>query len=523
MQIDADTLAVGPDDTADILIVGAGAVGLVLAAELVRAGRNVVVLEAGPATLQPESQELFENATWDGYPLEGLHVGRFRVLGGTTNFWGGQVMPPQPMVFEPRDWVSHARWPITAADIEPHYDRLFELLGMAREIRDDSVVWKRVSHVPPAPADGLEIVLSRWLPETNLARVFRADISSNPKLRLYVNAPVTALMTEEDGSTISGARVGAKGHAFRAKRVVLANGTVEIVRLLKLVLADGRTAPWQNNPWLGKCFMDHVDCLAGSVHMLDAKRFHDRFDNIFLDGIKYCPKFQLTEAAARTDQSVGMLGVVLFNSSFQEHLVNFKIFAKSLLRGKFDGSWFAYPGQILGIFKIAVPMIARYLRYRRMYNPSDQGIQLRLSAEQVPLPRSEIQLTAKIDALGMPIPHVHWDIDGAELRTMSSFAKKIRDYLKRQGLANVTLDPLLEQADPAFMKTIDDGNHQMGGARMAGTSEDGVVDSTSAVFGAKNLYVAGAVTFPTTGAQNPTFMAMALALRLAKHLQQSEA
>jgi choline dehydrogenase-like flavoprotein len=43
----------------------------------------------------------------------------------------------------------------------------------------------------------------------------------------------------------------------------------------------------------------------------------------------------------------------------------------------------------------------------------------------------------------------------------------------------------------------------------------GVVDVNLKVHGTSNVYVAGSSVFPSMGAANPTFTAMALALRLA--------
>jgi choline dehydrogenase-like flavoprotein len=52
-----------PLGTADVIIVGAGAVGICTAVELARAGRRVVVLEAGPKSVSKESQAFFESAS----------------------------------------------------------------------------------------------------------------------------------------------------------------------------------------------------------------------------------------------------------------------------------------------------------------------------------------------------------------------------------------------------------------------------------------------------------------------------
>ena len=58
----------------------------------------------------------------------------------------------------------------------------------------------------------------------------------------------------------------------------------------------------------------------------------------------------------------------------------------------------------------------------------------------------------------------------------------------------------------------------MGLARMGSNSEDGVVDGNCRVFGVSNLFLAGSSVYRTSGQANPTFTAVALALRLSSHL-----
>jgi choline dehydrogenase-like flavoprotein len=90
----------------DVAVVGSGAGGGVLAAELARAGRDVVVLEAGPLVAEPEmpTDELaaFDrlylnhgfNVSWDAsiMTLAGGTVG-----GGTTANWMTCIAPPAPV------------------------------------------------------------------------------------------------------------------------------------------------------------------------------------------------------------------------------------------------------------------------------------------------------------------------------------------------------------------------------------------------------------------------------------------
>jgi choline dehydrogenase-like flavoprotein len=167
---------------------------------------------------------------------------------------------------------------------------------------------------------------------------------------------------------------------------------------------------------------------------------------------------------------------------------------------------------------MAFPMAARYLIHKRTYNPSDRGIQLRLTSEQIPLKASRLRLRPERDTLGMPLVDVDWMIDGVEIETMAQFCQIVSDFFAREKLARLELNPLLMARDKAFLGEIDDENHQMGMARMSSSPADGVVDANLCVHGSDNLYVAGAVAFPTTGFANPTLTAISLGLRLSDHL-----
>jgi choline dehydrogenase-like flavoprotein len=67
-----------------------------------------------------------------------------------------------------------------------------------------------------------------------------------------------------------------------------------------------------------------------------------------------------------------------------------------------------------------------------------------------------------------------------------------------------------------MLNNLYDIYHPAGTTRMSSDPELGVVDANLLVHGATNTFIAGSAVFPSMGAANPTFTAMALGLRLGE-------
>jgi choline dehydrogenase-like flavoprotein len=98
------------------------------------------------------------------------------------------------------------------------------------------------------------------------------------------------------------------------------------------------------------------------------------------------------------------------------------------------------------------------------------------------------------------------------------------EELRRLGKGRVVPSAWLDEPGPQWPIDPTVGNHpfanyhQMGGARMSASPAHGVVDGDCRVHGYANLFVAGGSVFPTGGWANPTLTIIALALRLADHV-----
>ncbi len=505
---------------AQVCVVGAGAVGLALATALAERDVDVVVLESGGTGLEHRSQALQEGRSV-GHPFAAIEEGRYRVLGGTTIYWGGGVVPFDGFVTGERPWLGHLAWPIETTVLQRYFLETYRRLGLRQVELDDAQVWRALGAEIPDMGPGLDIVLTRLVKTRNFSRLFRRSLHSEqgPRVLLHANAVSVEFSSNDNVVRAIHARsLDGRQVMVRARQFVLANGSLEMVRLLKHPLAGGSFPPWARSEWLGSPFIDHLDCTAGEVKVLDHKRFHQLFDNIYLGGHKYYPRIRLAPELQRSERLVDVVAQFLYRTRFTEHLEYLKTFLRSIREGSMEVPWREVPEHAASVLSTSVPLARRYFRDRRSFKPMDAEVSLEFNCEQLPYARSRIELGNETDPLGMRRLRVDWQIDGRELKSMRFFGQFLKHELEVRGLASITLDPRLEDEDPAFRTAIHDGIHQMGVARIGLTPDQGFVDADLKVFGTHNLYLAGAAVFPSTGYANPTFTAIALALRLSDHL-----
>lgn len=505
----------------DIVVVGGGPIGIVVAVQLARSGHEVVVLEAGGRTVEPVAQQLNAGMN-DGHPHNGLSQARIRVLGGNSIVWGGTLLPYTSIDFAQREWVENSGWPLKLQDLAPYYDRAAALLGVEPGIGCDGEIWKQARVTAPVLDDAIEIVLTRSLRERNLARLFRNDFTSRSNLKLLLHAIVTDVVFDNATNRVKAVVINSidrRQARLPARHFVVACGTIEATRLLLTAAQNDREAPWGRNSWLGCCFQDHLEISAARLRRKRTETFDNIFDSILLAGQKYQPKMRLAERVQKAERLLNISGVLQFDSSLQHHIDNVKLFVSSVLRGAVPPNLRTIPSHSLALLRIWGPLIRRYIQEHRIFNHSDMGIRLLINCEQVPLRESAIRLdNERRDLLGMPAVRLDWRIDGQEIHTMARFCEIVRDALLRMGIADVQLHPKIAARDVSILNECIDSYHQCGGLRMASTFDDGVVDPHLRVHGTANLHIAGAATFPTSGYANCTYTALALALRLCDRL-----
>jgi hypothetical protein len=86
-----------------------------------------------------------------------------------------------------------------------------------------------------------------------------------------------------------------------APRVVLANGTFEIVRLLLATAATRADCGFAGNRHIGKWFVDHLHGLCGRLVGENRAELASTFDHIYLDGTKYNVKIRAADSFAERE------------------------------------------------------------------------------------------------------------------------------------------------------------------------------------------------------------------------------
>lgn len=505
----------------DVIIVGAGAVGITTAVYLARRGKRVLLLEGGP-TEPPSDYERQNAGPNTGKAHCALSDGRMKAFGGTTRLWGGQLVRFSAEDFDGTTDSNRSAWPLSSSDIEPYYTEALDLLKIPPRLREPEQIWKQATGADLRLSDGLRIGLNIWLRQPDFTKLFKDELLRVENLVVRTECKVLDLVPlhvdDVSGRTSYKLRIQPRGHqnpvVLRAQRIIIAAGTLENVAILKRSSESNPNDKVLSNRYIGKYFIDHLHRVVGSINIDKSSNAKELFDNIFKDGHKIGVKVRRVFTDADTDRvnvAVQFLAPVPIRELLRDTVTLLtRCFA---VRGdSLEGlSGFVRNARIL--FKIGL----RYLIKNRALNFYANHVDVGIEIEQLPNERSQIIIAD--DGSGNLIPGVDWQIDGKEMIGVHAFISHLKEMITAHGLGEFVPTKDLAGSSVDFLAGCHDANHHMGGTRYSRSAEDGVVDANSRVFGAENLYIAGASTFPSGSFANPTLTAIALSLRMCDRFE----
>ena len=526
MKIDLEEVPNGTVFKSDICVVGAGVAGLVLSTRLRKYGFMVNLIEAGGMTLEDRSQRLFD-APVSGRRYTGVTDARFRLFGGASTRWGGQMLPLSDEVFQRRDVVSGAGWPITRWDIESYYNEIQEVMGVNGLPFTNGLI-EALGHKQPFDSPDIRLRYSKWAPfsKRNLARTLGRKCLSSEDTKVFLHGNAVAVSLDPKADHVKSIDVrnysGAK-FVFEASNFVLCTGTIETSRLL---LASTSVCPegiGNAHDNVGRYFHDHLSVPVASLWGTARKGVLDRLTPYYIGNTLHTPKL---EASTKLQSRKGLLGVMAHIAITEPEDSGLGA-ARQLLRCMQRRELPADPARMLlglpmGVQDLAGAWLSMKFGQRR-YISTRAKVQLVIDTEQRPQADSRIQISPEVDCLGMRKAVVDWKISSDEERTVSIFAADLERIFKESGIHEIAWPRDLDAGLNGTFGKCHDTFHSMGGTRFGLFRRDSVVDPDLCVHGVENLFIASCSLFPSGGSSNPTFTLMALTLRLADHLHRQRA
>jgi choline dehydrogenase-like flavoprotein len=511
----------------EVCIIGAGAAGGIIAAELGRRGVNVVVLEAGPrhrferradyarAILKGDEPWRTPLAALDRYTTAGsvpyyLNPKRARGVGGSTLYWEGYAFRFHPDDFKLRTRHGIADdWPLSYDDLEPYYAKAEAAFGVAGAADDPWGPPRRSDFpLPPFPfsyADGFYRracaslgVAFAHMPQARNSKEYggrpacsacavchacptgaraSADLTHIAQAeatgRVTVLGDVSALRLEVDATDRLTGVVFA-GHDRQRDRVtpricVVAGGGVETPRLLLLSATSRFPQGLANRSGLvGKRFMTHpsTDVMGRVAQPVYPHRI----------GFATAMSRQFAVTGPRRERAAFFLE---FRNAAELGL-GYEASATQRWGAELRATLKADFGRALGI---------------RPY------------CEQLPDDRNTVTLDPEVrDHHGDPGPRLTYDVGDYERRALRE--------------ANAIASKILTQAGASDIETsrLHYAAHQIGTHRMGNDPRTSVVNRDLRTHDVQNLYLVGAGAFVTSTPSPPTLTIAALAIRAADHI-----
>lgn len=480
--------------SSDVCIIGAGAAGITLAIELADAGLDVLLCDGGGSRFSEQSQDSYAGE-WSGEEYYDLDTCRLRYFGGSTNHWAGYCHPLQQSDFAPRTDLPAPGWPISFADVQPYYSRAGEIATLPADTWNFSAI-ETAAKLPVLfdESSGMHASAFRWPRNANFRNEYFTKLTENPKVTVALNANFVDVDFGPSGTTVKSAHFRNYKDEMKtanAVKFVVSSGGIENAKLL-LNLAENHSQLSQVAPRIGEFFIEHL-CYYNSVFLLMGKSEMEYLKPAVgpqkLDGAQHQWVCYPTPEARAANGIAANVSIAL------------------------DGTLFATPDDVL-----ARPESqgVKELMKSLGVSGSDQAVYCMMRSEQLPNPRSRLQLTTQRDRQGLRRVALVWDFDKRDLDSIVSTAGLFAKEIAKKGLGRV----YAKRPDgKSQWTTVYGGYHHMGTTRMSDSAAHGVVDTDCRVHGISNLYVGGSSIFSTGGWANPTINLMAFAVRLAEHLK----
>jgi fructose 5-dehydrogenase large subunit len=535
---------VATDDSADLIVVGTGVIGCLIAEQALDAGLSVLMLEAGPRVDRWRIVENFRNlppafkSHWNApYPskpwaphletrsaheqeeylqLEGPNAraymqGYVRYAGGATWHWAGICWRITPEDMRMKTLYGVGRdWAFGYEVLEPYYTRAEYALGVCGP-KDPALQWPPTSKrsrpypmdpIPFGPGEQRFTEVAAKLGLANLpapqARNSGVSYDGRPPCCGNNNCfPVCPIAAKYDAAS-SLPRIESKGGRILVNAVVyrVETGDKNAVQAVHYFDPDKRS-----HKVTGKAFVIACNGIETPKVLLMSKdernpngvaNSSDQVGRNMMDQPKLTAEVELSEPLWT---GVGPVQSSSILSTTQGEF-----------RGRYAGALFrmenAARGAIGGVAALKKGLVGKALdaEIRRL---SACTAKLTVEHEPLPLPYNRLTLSSKRDWLGINKPNIHYDVSDYVRRSAKEYTLPLLKRLTAElGATKVDLSPEFLNSD-----------HIMGGCIMGADTSTSVVDVDCRAHDHHNLFLPGGGAMTTGGGVNSTITMAALALK----------
>jgi glucose dehydrogenase len=550
-------------DSFDVVIIGAGVAGALVAHVLSQKGVRALLLEAGetggerrdlvlryagatfkglgtaytasspdkiPGPEQPadeKDRKVARDAYYDQQGPEKYLSTYERRVGGSTWHWLGHTPRNLPNDFRLRtEYNVGVDWPIGYADLEPWYCKAEAELGVAG---DDSE-WQNVHGAFRSAAFPMTKIWPSWS-DLQFARALKDAPIEGERLAV-LSTPSARNSQEYDGrppcagnaSCVPICPIGAKYDASVHVKKATANHAElrerSVVTSLR-VDRDGSVHRVEYKKWDGTTGTVSGRIVVVAANAIESAKLlllsasdevpngvANSSDQVGRNLMDHLQKAVLASSREPTFPFRGppsTSGIENFRDGrFRERRGAFRLSVGNDGWSR-NGSPYndvAHLVQTEGLF-------GEELRTRLFHDVSRQ-VRVSCSVEVLANPDNRVQLSTLRDSFGIQRPEIHFATDDYTRAAFGPALDVITAILRA-----IDATPLVVDRNPL---NYSGAGHVMGTCRMGFDKAKAVVDPDCRSYDHRNLYIIGGSTFPSCGTANPTITISALALRAANHI-----
>lgn len=525
------------DITADVIIVGSGISGAIMASKLAATGVKVAILEAGAKVDRQRAVENYWNAAIKvpecPYPPvpQAMHpisndldfwykqVGPdkfastyIKVVGGTTWHWLGTCLRLVPNDFRLKtQYGQGVDWPISYDDLEPFYAQAESEIGVAGDSANDLGSQRSVPYpMPQIPQTFLDKAYAKALAGTIY------QVASTPEGRNSVdreNRPACC----GNASCIPVCPIQAKYDAtVHVDRAVASGATLyeQTTAVFVEVGADRKVAAVRFKRWDGSEGRATGKVFVIAAHAIETPR-------LLLNSTSEATPSGVANSSDQVGRNLmdhpTQLSWALANDAVYPYrgplatsgIENLRDGAFRKERGAFrieigNDGW-SWPtgapistGQALGQQGLRGEGLDNALRYQ-----AERHIRMASLVEQPPDPENRVTLDpTEKDFYGVPVPRIAYRLDDYTKAGFAASVKAHDEIFGKLGTTGVEHSPVAQGA-----------GHIIGTARMGADPKSSVVDADLRSHDHANMFILGSTVFCTSATANPTLTIAALALR----------